>query len=261
MEFVLGLLPLFAQDPGLDKAKLFVYDAARGMTLRVGEDGKVDVTVTEEREGKKEKKTYSAASAEEFYKKHPEAVVRHGLGRYLHSAAPRGGIGPQDFESWWGDWKRKWRIPEPRFFDPFGDEDVERFFEDPDDLFDELRQRLWPLPMPAPLPHLEGGKPAGPELGIMVDGVDETLREHLGLKEKEGLAVIDIKPGSAAERAGLMVHDVVLKVDGKAVGDRMQFRKDVQEALAKPEFSLDIVRGGKRETVKVAPDAKKPEKK
>ncbi len=254
MEFVLSLLPLLAQDPGLDKAKLFVYDAGRGMTLRVGEDGKVDVTVTEEREGKKEKKSYSAASPEEFRKKHPEALVRHGLGRYLAPALPQ----PQDDA--WGDWRKIWRLPEPRFFDPFGDEDIERFFDDPEDLFDDLRMRLWPLPMHAPLPHLGGGPPVAGELGIMVDGVDETLRGHLGLKDKEGLAVGDIKPGSVAERAGLMVHDIILKADGKAVGDRLQFRNDVKAALAKAEFTLEIIRGGKKETLKVAAP-KPPEKK
>jgi S1-C subfamily serine protease len=87
-----------------------------------------------------------------------------------------------------------------------------------------------------------------------VDPVEETLRDQFSLKEGEGVMVGEVKPGSTAEKAGVKKHDVILKLDGKAVGDTWGFRKDVLRALAeKPEFELEILRSGKRQTLKVKP--------
>ena len=56
-----------------------------------------------------------------------------------------------------------------------------------------------------------------------------------------------------AERTGIRKFDLFLKVDGKAVSDKWQFRTDVLDALGKPGFELELIRAGKRETLKVKP--------
>jgi serine protease Do len=89
--------------------------------------------------------------------------------------------------------------------------------------------------------------------------VGETLRDQLGLRENEGVLVTEVKPGTVAEKAGVKEHDILLKLEGKAVTDRWQFRADILTALGKPEFEVELLRGGKRQTVKVKTSVKKDE--
>ncbi len=273
MKALLFLLPLLAPSFGsglaalaqdkqdrekkvdLEKAKLFVYDASKGITLRVETDGKVELTVKEEG---KEQKTFKADSVEEFRKSHPDAVRRHSLERYL--GGPRV-LAPEEFDKWWEDFKKNRRfIPDvPDFRDPF-DEDWQKWMEEQRKQFDDLRRlfrRPGQEPGPPPAPdNVPAPPPGGREFGIRVGAVPETLRDQLSLKEGEGVVVEEVKPGSVAEKTGLRKHDIILKVDGKAAADKWQFRKDVQEALGKKEFDLEVVRGGKRETLKAKAEKK-----
>ena len=257
MTSLLLILPfLFPQDPDrkadLEKAKLFVYDADRGITLRVDLDGRVELTVREEG---REPERYSADSAGEFRKKHPEAVRKHGLERYL--GGPRV-LSQDEFDRWWEGFRRNRRaVPEvPGFRDPF-DEDWQKWMEEQRRQFDELRRlfrRPGQEPGPAPVPAPE--EPGAREFGVKVGAVPETLRDQLSLGEEQGVLVEDVKPGSVADKSKVLRHDIVLKVDGKAVEDKWQFRQDVHEALGKESFTLEILRAGKRETLKVEPGKK-----
>ncbi len=121
------MVPILAcQEDGkkvdLEKAKLFVYDAVRGITLRVDTDGRVELSV--EGEGR-DKKKYSADSVDDFRKKHPELLRRHGLERYL--GGPRV-VAPEEFERWWEDFKKNRRFI-PDFPDPFDDDWQKKWME------------------------------------------------------------------------------------------------------------------------------------
>jgi S1-C subfamily serine protease len=93
-------------------------------------------------------------------------------------------------------------------------------------------------------------------LGIYVAPVSPALRSHLSLGQGKGLLVIAVKRGSLAESEGLKPHDVVLKLDGRPVedGDPESFRKDLAKALAKPQFTLEILREGKPRSLKIETD-------
>lgn len=248
MTVLLTLLLAAAQDKkaDLEKTKLFVYDAEKGITLRVKDDGKVELTV-------KGDKTYSADSADDFEKKHPEAVKKHGLRRYLQ---PKGGLGQDEFDKWWEELKKGRRfVPEiPEFGNPL-DEDMEKWLED---VLKGMRKRV-PLLPPAPKEPAPAPVPSGKEFGVKIESVGETLRDQLSLKEGEGVLVGDVKPGSLAEKSGVKQHDIILKLDGKAVADKWEFRKDLLKALDKPEFDVEILRGGKKETLKAKTGVKKEE--
>lgn len=239
-----------AQDGKVDlgKLKLFVYDAERGLTLRVETGGRVELTVPGEGGGKK---TYEADTLEEFRRRHADAVRKHGLERYLGGG--RRWV-PEDFERWWEDLRKNRRfLPEvPDFRDPLG-EDWQKWMDEQRKQWEEFRRLFRDPGGPGPEPAPPSG---GRELGIRVGPVPETLRDQLSLRENEGVVVEEVKPDSIAERAGLRRHDLILRVDGKAVEDKWQFRRDVSDALGKKEFDLEIVRGGKRESLKVRPGRK-----
>jgi hypothetical protein len=244
----------------LENTRLLVFDSARNMTLKILNDGKVELTVQEEDKaaGKKISKTYAAASAAEFRAQYPELVKKFELGRHLGGGEERKTLTHDEFEEWWK--KLKKGVPDlgpvPGLDQPF-DEDLQKFM---DEQFGRLRRpfRFPKDPAPDEAPR-QAPVPGGREFGIRVQEVGETLRDQLSLKENEGVIVTEVKAGSVAEKAGLKEHDILVALDGKQVTDRWQFRSDVLVALGKPEFELQILRSGKREAVKVKTGAKKDE--
>jgi len=257
MGTLLLLSLLLAQEPKADQkldvenTRLLVFDSTREMTLKILNDGKVELTVKEEDKtaGKKVSKTYAAATAAEFRTNYPEVVKKYDLTRHLGGPEGRKTLSHDEFEEWWKQLKKGVPVPTP------GDEDFQKFWEE----FARPAFRLRP-PTPAPpeAPR-QAPVPGGRELGVRVQELGETLRDQLSLKENEGVLVTEVKPGSVAEKSGLKEHDILLKLEGKAVADRWQFKVDILVALGKPEFDLEILRAGKRQTVKVKTLVKKDE--
>ena len=94
-------------------------------------------------------------------------------------------------------------------------------------------------------------------IGLSCDQLSDDLRSHLKIEEGQGLIVRDAHEGKAADKAGLTAHDVIQKADGEPVSDVKQLIAAVQEA-APEELTLQIIREGKKQTVKVTPE-KRPE--
>jgi PDZ domain-containing protein len=96
-------------------------------------------------------------------------------------------------------------------------------------------------------------------LGVFVDPPADALREQLDLPAGQGLVVRQVLPDSAAAKAGLRPHDLVLEFDGKLVPNRVEELTRLVTAV-KPDTSVEVVvmRKGKKETIK---DVKLPEAK
>lgn len=98
---------------------------------------------------------------------------------------------------------------------------------------------------------LEKGRIERPYLGLAMQTVplQESLRARLNLKASDGLLVLHVEPGSPADKAGVLLGDVLIEIDGQSVADT----DAVQEALRlqKPgnSINLKLVRGGSVVTV------------
>jgi C-terminal processing protease CtpA/Prc len=94
--------------------------------------------------------------------------------------------------------------------------------------------------------------PAGLDrLGVRLAKPTETLSEQLGLGEGEGLVVQSVQPGSAADKAGLKRHDILIEFAGMpVVGDAGRFARVLQEAKADLPMEAKIVRNGRQQSVK-----------
>jgi hypothetical protein len=94
-------------------------------------------------------------------------------------------------------------------------------------------------------------------LGVFVDPPADALREQLDLPAGQGLVVRQVLPDSAAAKAGLRPHDLVLEFDGKPVPNRVEEFTRLVTAV-KPDTTVEVVvmRKGKKETIK---DVKLPE--
>jgi serine protease Do len=86
-------------------------------------------------------------------------------------------------------------------------------------------------------------------LGVGVRDLDPELAETLGLKQTEGIAISEVVPDSAAEKAGIKRYDVITEFNGEKVKKANEFRNRV--AMLKPgtEIELTILRDGKTKTI------------
>lgn len=82
-------------------------------------------------------------------------------------------------------------------------------------------------------------------LGIRARDLEEVLlRRALGLK-KGGVVVEWVFAGSPAEKAGLEAQDVLVSLDGEAVGGIQHLRRLLRGKKAGEELTLRVLRGGR----------------
>ncbi len=104
---------------------------------------------------------------------------------------------------------------------------------------------------PGGVPGLPGSSPQDVRLGVAVERPSETLAEQLELPGDQGLVIRDVMADSAAAKAGLKAHDILLELDGKAVSsDPREFRKTVEGVKADTPVDAVVLRKGKKEMVK-----------
>src|SRR5690606_14018655 len=109
---------------------------------------------------------------------------------------------------------------------------------------------------------VEHGRVVRGFLGIGIQDLDAGLAHAFGLQDKRGVLVTDVHPGSGAAKAGLQRGDVVLKVDGHAAESTGRLRNLIAAKGANAGVTLEILRKGKKQNVKVTlaelPDSTKP---
>ena len=90
-------------------------------------------------------------------------------------------------------------------------------------------------------------------LGVSVSALDEAMRSQLKLNGRTGLLVNEVAPGSAAEKAGIKVHDILLAWHGTALTDPADLIRglETQEGKSGP---LVYLRAGKQAAVEVIPE-------
>ncbi len=71
----------------------------------------------------------------------------------------------------------------------------------------------------------------------------------------QGLLVSSVQPGSAAERAGLLIGDVLLELGGAALGDAGALQAALEDAEGLTSV-LTLLRAGQKQSVDVTPGAR-----
>jgi len=83
--------------------------------------------------------------------------------------------------------------------------------------------------------------------------------EHFKVKEKEGVLVGQIYPGTGAEKAGLASGDIIKSVDDKPVKNVNELVREILKRKVGEKVKLNIIRDGKPVTLEVTTTAT-PEK-
>ena len=100
---------------------------------------------------------------------------------------------------------------------------------------------------------LEHGQVRRGYLGVRMQqvGLPESLRLSLGIGQEQAVLLIQVEAGSPAEKAGLMLGDILLGIGGQPVEDVDDLRQHLRSAGAGGALSFDILRGGARTNASV----------
>lgn len=110
------------------------------------------------------------------------------------------------------------------------------------------------VPAAPPMPGMAGMRVGGMRptgrLGVMIERPNPALVEQLDLGKDQGLVIIEVIKGGAAEKAGLKAHDVLLRFgDQEITSDLQKFVKMLDECAADKELTAVVLRKGKKEKV------------
>jgi Do/DeqQ family serine protease len=109
-----------------------------------------------------------------------------------------------------------------------------------------------------------GGKAVKrPWLGARLQAVTPEIAETLGLRLPSGALVANVVPGSPAARAGLKLSDLIVAIDGQAIGDPNAFDYRFATRPLGGTAQVDVQRAGKpvklMVPLEVAPDSGRSE--
>jgi len=102
----------------------------------------------------------------------------------------------------------------------------------------------------APFLTLEG---LGSSIGLVVRDADAEEARRTGTS---GVVIQDVREGTPAAKAGLRDADIVVEFDGERVRSTRQFTRLVRETAPGRVVKMTVVRGGSRQTVDIAPEAR-----
>jgi S1-C subfamily serine protease len=93
---------------------------------------------------------------------------------------------------------------------------------------------------------LQKGHIARPYLGIAMQPVSlpEALRSKLKTSTNGGLMVLHVEPSGPAEKAGIVLGDVIVELQGKAALDTDNLRDLLASAKIGDTVKATVVRGG-----------------
>lgn len=93
------------------------------------------------------------------------------------------------------------------------------------------------------------GKIARPILGIQYLDITPSLKETKKLTVNTGIYIKDVLMDLTASKAGLLIGDVVEKLNGKAITHQLPFLYQLYSFIPGDKISLDIIRNGEALTL------------
>jgi serine protease DegQ len=100
------------------------------------------------------------------------------------------------------------------------------------------------------------GKVSRGNLGAQTQDITPNIAKMLGLKDNNGAVVTRVVPGSAADRAGLQVGDVITSINGTPLENADQLNNTEGLMPANSTVTLSVLRDGRTRqvTAKLAPE-------
>ena len=88
-------------------------------------------------------------------------------------------------------------------------------------------------------------------IGVEQQNITEELASAFDLPQKDGVIIAGIVKDGPADKAGLKVGDILLKLDDKNITDTTQMLNQIAAYAPGEKKSVELLRDGKRETVTI----------
>ena len=98
---------------------------------------------------------------------------------------------------------------------------------------------------------MKDGRVARGWLGVSVQDVNKDIASGLGLKDAKGAIISSVVENGPAAKGGFRSGDVVLSINGKKVDDAGDLTRQVGDLGAGKTVPVEMLRDGKRQTMKV----------
>jgi len=82
-------------------------------------------------------------------------------------------------------------------------------------------------------------------MGVVIRPVDQRIAKDAGLEDIAGVRIEAVNPGSAADKAGLAVGDIVTSIDGVRITSSPDFMAKVGEHRPGDELNIEFIRSKK----------------
>lgn len=104
---------------------------------------------------------------------------------------------------------------------------------------------------------IANGKVEHPFLGIQMAAITPELTEQLKsnqelkVTEEEGILIVDVVPGSPADKAGIVAGDVIQEIDGESVSEPDEVQQAVEKTEVGNELPIRLQRDGEQVNLNV----------
>jgi len=107
---------------------------------------------------------------------------------------------------------------------------------------------------------LKTGKVERGRIGVGIQDVSAALAQSFGLDKPMGALVSQVEPNGPADKGGVKPGDVILSYNGRAIDRSAELPPQVAATKPGAKVTLDVWRGGKKQTLGLTVDALKAEK-
>ncbi len=107
---------------------------------------------------------------------------------------------------------------------------------------------------------IEFGEVRRGQLGVMIQDITPELAEAMGVEQSRGALVAQILTDSAAEKAGILVGDVVVRVNGESVDGSAHLHNLIGMLRIGEKLAITVVRGGEKKTITAQVGVRKGER-
>lgn len=98
---------------------------------------------------------------------------------------------------------------------------------------------------------MQNGNVDKPYLGVQVYSIDDQFKQIYNININ-GVYIVSVDSGSAAERAGLQASDIITAIDGKAITSGSELSAEISKHKSGDRVTLTVIRNGVSQTTLTA---------
>ncbi|MCZ6854137.1 MAG: trypsin-like peptidase domain-containing protein, partial [Gammaproteobacteria bacterium] len=98
---------------------------------------------------------------------------------------------------------------------------------------------------------IEHGQVRRGYLGLSVQALNPKLAEAFDVEHRQGVVVVEVEPGSAAEVAGLVSGDIITRIRDKQISRVADFQSQAAMIFVDDEVAMEVLRDGRSKRFKL----------